>query len=425
MTTTGAGSPQAGAAPRVLLATDGTSETDDAARVAIHQARRLGARLQVVAAADGAPPVNIGREIQWVSTDEAQTDEELAVGNRVRESLRTILGDAADWDLNVRRGVTADVIADAARESGADIIVMGRGKPRGLVRMMGEELTLQVVRQASTPVLAVRAGGAAIAHTAVAAVDFSAASIVAARAASRLLEPGPDGRRRLILLHVPIRGDDELDASTLRQFARLESMLAAGQPSAGAAPLAIERHITTGNVHGAIQALVAAEDAQIVALGTHGRGFLERLFVGSAAISMLRDADVSVLISPAPDPVNRIRLELDLWEHVTLDQPAEWRAATDMLAAEHIGRLARLVSQERGTGQTTEHVKRGVLRAVTWNADDRCIDLRFSDPDNPDQVRHCELIQVMSVELQQGDGPHEQSVRVRDAHGESLLTFVN
>jgi nucleotide-binding universal stress UspA family protein len=388
---------------RVLFATDGEPDTLDAALVASRLASRSTLRLHVASAQGGHSSDALGKE---------------ALTLRVITTFSESLGDPAGWDLTVRDGQPAQVIADVAGEVGATLIVMGRGRSHTTPRMLGEALALQVARRTAVPILAVRSGRGGPAHTAVVAVDFSAASVVAARSALQVLEPDASSPRRLLLLHIATHDgadDDTLDPRTADQFERLEAMLRSDVADA----VRIERRLERGPVAPAIQRVASREQADVVALGTHGRGFLERLFLGSVAITTLREAETSVLIAPAPALADRLALELELWEQVTLDRPEDWGEALDLFTRRNAGRRCRVERTESATGDVATEADAERLQAASWDPEERTVTLTLGEPGH---MRRHSLLRVVSIELVGQPGPGDHALVVQHAGGRCLLT---
>ncbi len=60
----------------------------------------------------------------------------------------------------------------------------------------------------------------------------------------------------------------------------------------------ISTHLERGATHRVIRAIAVTHHADLVTLGSHGKGFVDRLMLGSVAEAVLRAADCSVLIAP-------------------------------------------------------------------------------------------------------------------------------
>lgn len=136
----------------ILLATDLTGSSEGATGVAAALGRAHGGRLNVLhvyeatasALADTAPAV---AERTWPG------------GIRARRALDGVVDRLRARGLRVegflRFGVIAEQIFAAADRSGADLIVMGTGRHRGLARVWYGSVAERVVRGARVPVLAV------------------------------------------------------------------------------------------------------------------------------------------------------------------------------------------------------------------------------------------------------------------------------
>lgn len=143
------------------------------------------------------------------------------------------------------------------------------------------------------------------------ATDFSEASQPATAYAFRLARAL---QARLYLLHVIpeidlqlMRAISERLQSTITPtaftdlfYTEADKRLAQVVADAQAADLVIERLIVTGQPAAAIISWATAKQVQLILLGTHGRGRLDRFLLGSVAEEVLRRAPCSVLVVPAP-----------------------------------------------------------------------------------------------------------------------------
>jgi nucleotide-binding universal stress UspA family protein len=106
---------------------------------------------------------------------------------RVREQVTETVGPHPKWEVQVRDGDPAAVIARTAREQGARLIVAGIGHHDLLDRMFGGETALHTLRLSRVPVFAVAPKFVALPQRVAIAIDFSEPSIVAAQTALKLL----------------------------------------------------------------------------------------------------------------------------------------------------------------------------------------------------------------------------------------------
>jgi nucleotide-binding universal stress UspA family protein len=273
---------------RILLSTHGGHGADGAVHVAGQLAQRRQAKLDILAVLVPYPAleaVNLGgiAGMGLVSTPEQLEGLSEVLRDSVATQLQRcrVTGDAPV----LRIGPVAPVVADAARAAGADLIVVGLGPHDIVNRALGGETALQLVQLATTPVLAVPAAATAPAKRVVAAIDFTATSVRAARAAARCLAAGDV----LELVHVSPNGLPSDQDARLRELA---SQLAA--PS-GVEVVAVELH---GEPAPSLLAYVDSTDADMIALGSHGYGLWKRLALGSVVSKVVRLAKCAVLVAP-------------------------------------------------------------------------------------------------------------------------------
>lgn len=150
-------------------------------------------------------------------------------------------------------------------------------------------------------------------HTILVATDFSDASTTAVLYACELARAC---QARLYVLHVVPEGDVQIlktisehlesyvNTTTLVDalYADADKRLAAILSQAQASDLVQERLIVTGKAVPTILHWAAAKQAQLIIVGTHGRGGMDRLLLGSVASGVVRQAPCSVLVVPIPKP---------------------------------------------------------------------------------------------------------------------------
>jgi nucleotide-binding universal stress UspA family protein len=281
----------------ILLATHGGVGADGAVRVASLLARRLGAALEALVVLEPMPVVDYGfGVVATYSPDEEEAIDAQLVADASAQLTRC---DAHESALRSVIGLPASEIAAAARDADAEAIVVGLG-PHGVVaRALGQETVLQLVQVASTPILAVPASVSELPRRVVAAVDFTPTSICAAQTAARWLAAGD----ALHLVHVrsahadhdagrpPLRvGDDAWRLASLAHElevadgVRVTTALLDGDTGEG--PAAALLHYADRN------------DADLVALGSHGYGLWKRLALGSVASKVVRLTTKPVLVVP-------------------------------------------------------------------------------------------------------------------------------
>jgi nucleotide-binding universal stress UspA family protein len=280
---------------RVLLATDGSRPSSAAIKLARIMAAN-GAWIPEVITVSLPLPVAVGDMMLPMPPAgyEIMVNDSVLAG--IRQQLKRYGDDA--WSLSMEFGRPASAIVSAAARSHADLVVLGLGRHGRLGRLFGAETPAHVARHAKVPMLAVHDRAWQLPHVALAAVDFSDASVRAAREAFALLEPPG----RLHLVHVRWAhnmtsfADSEWEqayaVAAEAGFARLREKL--GER----AGIEITTALLSGGVIERVLKEAQSVQAKLLALGSHNENVLERVMIGSTPAQLLRAARCSVLIAP-------------------------------------------------------------------------------------------------------------------------------
>lgn len=274
---------------------------------------RLGATPMVVAVHDPVfayvPEVGMAQLLPELEAEQREILREDVVA-----ALRTAGVEATSWTVAVTVGPPAPTIAHIARERRARMIVMGIGRRAPMDRVFGAETTLRVIRLADQPVLAVVSDFAGPPQHVAVAMDFSAPSVRAAEEALVLL--GDEGGT-LSLVHVRQAtrrerraADDGVSEMYERKvadlFRRVRSVLVV-PPS-----VTVREVVLEGDPAPELVDFVEREGADLLATGSSGMGFIDRLIIGSVATQLLRRSVVSVLTIPRPSAADVERIERQL-----------------------------------------------------------------------------------------------------------------
>jgi nucleotide-binding universal stress UspA family protein len=214
-----------------------------------------------------------------------------------------------EWPYQLAVGPRVETIVDRARATGASFILLGLGAHGLGARLSLRETALRVIRAAGLPVLALPSDAWGVPHSALVAVDFTASSEHAARAALDLL--GDEGT--LYVAHVTTRmaipqGDsrtwDEITKGAV--IPKLEEVVRRLAPSPG---IRVEYVLLHGDPAHELVAFAEQMRIDMIAAGTHGRSALGRLVLGSVSTKLVRTARCWVLVAPphrdAPSPDDR------------------------------------------------------------------------------------------------------------------------
>lgn len=275
--------------PGILLATHGAETSDAAVRVAALLAERKHTTLSAVCVLEPVRIVDGGYASWYVQTPEEDEAARASLRAAVSEQLRRCGVSAI---IRVRTGPPASEIADLARESGAEVIVLGLGRHHLLERALGNETALQLVQLASTPVLAVPSGTSSMPRRSLAAIDFSPTSIASARTYAQWLVAGDT-------LHLVYAAGEWHGGYPIEQRASAEGLLAAvAQQIDVPNGASVEQSVVEGEPAELILKLAESTKAEVIVLGSHGYGFWKRLTLGSVASKVMRLSPMAVLVTP-------------------------------------------------------------------------------------------------------------------------------
>jgi nucleotide-binding universal stress UspA family protein len=195
-------------------------------------------------------------------------------------------------------GAPAEAILRVATEAGADLVVVGAGRRGRLAHAFLGTIAQRVLRAASAPVLVVRAPlcrplGRLLLTTQLdppsAAVHEEGVETVAA------LFGAPEAARSLHVVWYPVLVEP-LPREEIERLAReeVESFLRARRPRG----FPVEPAVRVGDAAEEIAREAGIWDADLVVVGTHARGWMERAALGSVAEAAMRECTGNVLAIP-------------------------------------------------------------------------------------------------------------------------------
>ena len=282
----------------IIIATDGSLDSDGAVRVGRALAQRDGVAAELLSVVElfsildheGGPLPDIEHLTMLVR--EARAAELLAQRDRTHPGIQ-------QWPFEIASGPRVETIIATAQRAGASLILLGLGAHGVAARLLQRETALQVIREATVPVLAVPRHAWGVPRSALAAVDFTRSSERAIAAAIDLL--GGEGTLyvahvlpRTTIPHAEPRTWDEPGRTAV--LPRLEAMVRRLRPSPG---IQIEYVLLHGEPAHELLAFAEERSIDLIAAGAHGRSPLERLILGSVSTTLVRTADRWVLVAPA------------------------------------------------------------------------------------------------------------------------------
>jgi nucleotide-binding universal stress UspA family protein len=289
----------------VLIGTSLGDESDQVVRAGLAVARAAGARVLLAHATQLEPPLH-GYE---VGAGAALDREQIARCNTElhRQIERLGIDPREMAGSRVLAGAPYRILTGLAQEIGADLIVVGATGSGPLAAELLGSTAERVLRKAPCPVLVVRDGLQVPPRRVLAPVDLSTLSGDAFRCGLHLLSQlASSGEIQVQAVYAL----SFLDAAAARQQTGVASLEQVERSAAEElrrfvlenrpeAPVHVETAVLPGEARFEILRELDEHPVDLVIVGTHGRGGLDRLVLGSVASKVARKAPCSVLmISP-------------------------------------------------------------------------------------------------------------------------------
>jgi nucleotide-binding universal stress UspA family protein len=287
---------------RIVVGIDGSPQSGNALEWAVARARLGGEQLELVNAYSMVPAFDFygyhaaSQPMDWFIEFSEQLLE--AADQRVRELAPDIT-----CTLTSKMGHPAHMLSDASE--GADAVVVGRRGLGSTASVLLGSVSNRLTIQADCPVVVVGEGELPTSGPIVVGVDGSefgthalryalaeakvrgtTVRAVTAYDAGRGLQGDPE-------LVARMRAEDEAEAADTITRALGEL------PAVDSASVGVDRVAVEGRAAEAI--LGQAGDAQLIVVGTHGKGLVRRVLLGSVSRQVLNDAERPVAIVDLPD----------------------------------------------------------------------------------------------------------------------------
>lgn len=409
---------RAGPTSPVIVATDGRDQSD-AAMVVGRLLAGDGAALRVVTVLKALPMVSPEAAIP-ISAD-VQAARRAEQRRAVIEQANRIWGEPA-VDVELLEGEPASTIAKIAREWNATMIVSGIGRHQVMDRLFGDETALRLVRLSSVPVLTVATGLTSAPQRIVVAADFSETSLRAARLALELAAP----RATVYLAHVGPRDkvlhdwnswgvsykEDAGDAlHKLREQLRVPT------------GITLQRVLLQGDPATELLAFATSVNADLIATGSHGYGFVARMLIGSVTTRILRCSTCSVLCVPHAAAMTRLRVTAQP-SVVTMIPRPDWGPELDAFTRRNIGRRGTLEVDDPDIGAQAQENDYPLLGA-TFDPHDERLELMFGELGDVGHHLTRSIGNVDEIDTLTNEKGRDIALRVVHGAGQTLLTFAN
>lgn len=280
----------------VLVGVDASSEAKDAARFGWKLAQVTGAQLVLVHAV---------REF-WIPFADEQLGERTAEIRRAlldtaRAQVTAMLADSVPAEVQermiVRFGRAPVVLRQAAEELGAGLVILGGKHHSVLDRWTGGSTSHNSVRTLGLPVLVVAQQSDRVFRRIMVAVDISQAATMTIAAAARYASKFGAELKVLSVIEPPVVLPEVTPAFATEEFYTMSEQ-ALEQQVWPLVHMPAEKVVRYGQPVESILREAHEWNADLVIVGSHGKGWGERLMLGSVTERLLSHLPTSLLVIP-------------------------------------------------------------------------------------------------------------------------------
>lgn len=290
----------------IVVGVDNSPAAKGAAAVGERIARLAAAPCHVVHAVRDAwaPLVAVSVDPQVVDMQQLQ----LAVArHQVNEALAGSVSDQARQTLDVRFGPAAVVLEQVAKELRPGLVVLGGKLHSVLERWLGGSTSVHFVRGADVPVL-ITAGSPTTFRRVLVAADLSSAAGPTVALAERFAKlVGAQLRVLTVFESLPdLPGIPPMDPTEYFALAQ-ETLERDVWPLVTAS--AAEKLVRHGGVVDTLIREAADWKADVLVVGSHGKGWAQRVLLGSVTERLINQMPTSLLVAPVAVTVAAERRE--------------------------------------------------------------------------------------------------------------------
>lgn len=400
----------------IIIASDGRAQSDAALVVGRIFAERAEA-LRLISVVKPVPGIVEAQVAANEEMDRARkTEARRDLTNQVARTWQT-----NDVDVELPMGDPATVITRIAHRTGATMIVAGLGRHRVMDRVFGDETALRLVRMADVPVFCAATELDHAPRRIVVAVDFSETSLRAARLAIELASPCATIYVAHVIPRDSFAHDVEGWGSSYKRDAgdalqRIQDQLRVPKD------MTFQKILLQGDPATELLAFAASVNADLIATGSHGRGFVARMLVGSVTTRLVRCSTCSVLTVPHAAVMTRVRTTVEPPSVETIPS-AEWASALAEFGRRNLGRRGTLEVDDPDVdaqGQVFDYP----LVGADWDHRDGRVQIMLGGAStNGPHLTHT-VGGVTSIAIMRDDRGRDMALRVAHGTGLTLFTFT-
>jgi nucleotide-binding universal stress UspA family protein len=407
---------RASVAAPIIVATDGREQSDAALAMGrllaeSDEALRL---VTVLKTLPMVPEVPLPIPIDVENARRAEAKQEAAA------QASRVWGESVDVELH--EGDPARAIARLAHQATATMIVAGLGRHRVTDRVFGDETALRLIRAADVPVFATAPSATRAPRRIVVAMDFSETSLRAARLALEVAASGAT----IYLAHVAPRDSSFYDWKgwgTTYKVGVGDALQRTREQLRIPEGMVIQNVLLQGDAATELLAFATSVNADLIATGSHGHGFVARMLVGSVTTRLVRCSTCSVLTVPHTAVVTQVGIKME--PPVVRPLPhSDWVAQLDAFTRRNAGRRGTLEVDDPEIGAQAQEFDYP-LRGATYDAHDQRVTLMFGELGwgGPHLTRG--IGGVSGVDILQDERGRDLAIRVAHGAGQTLLTFAS
>lgn len=293
----------------ILVGTALTPESDEVVRAALAVSRALGGRVRLVHVTP-IEFISYGFEgvfgVEIMETLKEQKESALAWQIRRTKVLDRELAGA-----DVLLGPPHQVLARAALDTAADLVIVGASEDHGSSRQLLGSTADRLIRSAHCPVLIFRNGTTLPPRRVLVPVDFSPTSARAVDTAVELLrqmkaDPVTTIRSLFVLSELTRRLASQFSPQQVDRMAKAE-LLRFTFEHTGCWEGTIETKVRIGGARDQLTKELENSPVDLMVMGCHGHGRRHRALIGSVAGRMAQEASCSVLFVPYESKVAAVR----------------------------------------------------------------------------------------------------------------------
>ena len=188
------------------------------------------------------------------------------------------------------------------------------------------------------------------------------------------------------------------------------------------ADMVMQKVLLQGDPATELLAFASSVNADLIATGSHGHGFVARMLIGSVTTRIVRCSTCSVLTVPHAAVMTRARTTV---EPATVSSSAEsaWAAELNAFSARNVGRRGVLEVDDPEIGAQAQEFDYPLLGSV-FDPHDKRVELMFGDDNRGGRHLTRGISGVTSIEMLKNEAGRDLALRIAHGSGQTLLTFA-